>query len=366
MERILQMIGSLNVGGSQTMLLNLYRNIDRERIQFDFILDHPQERYFADEVESLGGRIYELPGFRGDNAMEIVRAWDGFLSEHKEYKILHSHVRSYASIYLPIAKKHGLKTVIHSHSTSNGTGISSLVKQLLQRPLRNQADVLMACSVESGQWLFGKDVTKRDNFLVLPNAIDTDKFRLPPDVREAYRKELGISHKLVIGHVGRFHPTKNQSFLVDVLKLVREAGEDAVLLLVGDGELRAQVEEKAAATGLSDSVIITGNRRDVPQLLQAMDVFAFPSIWEGLPVTLIEAQAASLPCLVSDSVGQAAHISPLVRRLSIDNAEHWAAAILERPEKRDVRDYIIKAGFDVKQSAQSLTGLYTKLLGELE
>ena len=260
MVRILQMIGSLNVGGSQTMILNLYRNIDRDKIQFDFVLDHPDERYFAADAEALGARIYSLPGFTGFNAHEVKKAWDAFLTGHPEYKVLHSHVRSYASLYLPVAKKHGLRTIIHSHNTSNGSGVSSLVKQLMQKPLRDQADVLMACSREAGEWLFGKEACARDNYIFLPNAVDTRRFRLPESVREKYRAELGLTNKFVIGHVGRFQPAKNQSFLLDIFSLVHERRPDSALLFVGDGDLRAQCEEKAAALGLTDSVIFTGNR----------------------------------------------------------------------------------------------------------
>ena len=146
MIRILQMIGSLNVGGSQTMILNIYRNIDREQMQFDFILDHPDETYFAGDVKALGGRIFTLPIFRGTNAGEVRRDWNNFLYSHPDYHVLHSHVRSYASLYLPVAKKHGLKTIIHSHNISNGTGMTATVKDVLQKPLRYQADAKSACA----------------------------------------------------------------------------------------------------------------------------------------------------------------------------------------------------------------------------
>ncbi len=338
MVRILQMIGSLNVGGSQTMILNLYRNIDREKIQFDFVLDHPNERYFAADAEALGARIYNLPGFTGFNAHEVKTAWDSFLTAHPEYKVLHSHVRSYASLYLPVAKKHGLKTIIHSHNTSNGSGVSSVVKQLMQKPLRNQADVLMACSREAGEWLFGKEACERDNYIFLPNAVDTRRFRLPESVREKYRAELGLT------------PAKNHSFLLDIFSLVHERRPDYALLLVGDGALRAECEEKAAALGLSDSVIFTGNRSDVPELLQAMDVFAFPSVWEGLPVTLIEAADAD--------------VSPLVEHLPIGDAAIWADKLLNAPPRRDVTEYIVRAGFDARTSAEKMTELYLRLAGE--
>lgn len=364
MVRILQMIGSLNVGGSQTMILNLYRNIDRDKIQFDFVLDHPDERYFAADAEALGARIYSLPGFTGFNAHEVKKAWDAFLTEHPEHKVLHSHVRSYASLYLPVAKKHGLRTIIHSHNTSNGSGISSLVKHLMQKPLRDQADVLMACSREAGEWLFGKEACARVIISSSRTPLIPGVSRLPESVREKYRAELGLTNKLVIGHVGRFQPAKNQSFLLDIFSLVHERRPDSALLFVGDGDLRAQCEEKAAALGLTDSVIFTGNRSDVPELLQTMDVFAFPSVWEGLPVTLIEAQAAGLPCYVSSNVSGDADVSPLIEHLPIDDAAIWADKLLNAPPRRDVTEYIVRAGFDARTSAEKMTELYLRLAGE--
>ena len=222
----------------------------------------------------------------------------------------------------------------------------------------------MACSREAGEWLFGKEACERDNYIFLPNAVDTRRFRLPESVREKYRAELGLTDKLVIGHVGRFQPAKNHSFLLDIFSLVHERRPDSALLLVGDGDLRAECEEKAAALGLSDSVIFTGNRSDVPELLQAMDVFAFPSVWEGLPVTLIEAQAAGLPCYVSSNVSGDADVSPLIEHLPIGDAAIWADKLLNAPPRRDVTEYIVRAGFDARTSAEKMTELYLRLAGE--
>ena len=204
MIRILHMIGALEMGGSQALVMNLYRHMDREQIQFDFVLDHPDRDDYAQEVKALGGRIYTMPGFHG-NVGEVRRAWDAFFTEHPEYKVLHSHVRSYASLYLPVAKRHGVKTIIHSHSTSNGSGFSALVKLGLQYPLRHQADVLMSCTREAGVWLFGEKACQSDRFFLLPNAVDVEKFRYHEAVRREYRQQLGIENKLVVGHVGRFH-----------------------------------------------------------------------------------------------------------------------------------------------------------------
>ena len=361
MIRVLQMIGTLGVGGSQTLMLNLYRHIDRERMQFDFILDHPDGTYFAEDVKALGARIYTMPSFRGTNAGEIRRDWNNFFYTHPDYTVLHSHVRSYASLYLPIAKRHGLKTIIHSHNSSNGEGMSAVVKNLLQRPLRDQADVLMACSRDAGRWLYGERACESDRFVFLPNAVDTARFAPDPARRRALRKELGVEGRLVIGHVGRFHPQKNHSFLLDVFQCVHQQFPRSTLLLVGDGELRREVIEKAVALGVADDVILTGNRNDVPDLLGAMDRFAFPSLFEGLPVTLIEAQAAGLPCLISDAITEDVDISPLITRLPLGDAELWAREILLDRPRQDVREEIIRAGFDVEASARMLSDLYIRL-----
>ena len=208
--RILHMIGSLDIGGSQAMVMNLYRNIEREKIQFDFIVDSPNEQYFVDEIKQLGGKIYSMPKFKGTNLFEMKTKWDRFFIEHPEYKILHSHVRSYASIYLPIAKKHGLKTIIHSHSTSNGKGFSALVKAVMQYPLRYQADYFFGCSKEAGVWLFGSKVANSDRFYILKNGIDINRFLFNKNKRKKIREQLKVSDStLVIGHVGRFNKAKN-------------------------------------------------------------------------------------------------------------------------------------------------------------
>ncbi len=363
MIRVLHMIGALEMGGSQALVMNLYRHIDRERIQFDFILDHPDRDDYAAEVKALGGRIFTMPGFHG-NVTEIRRSWDLFFKEHPEYKVLHSHVRSYASLYLPVAKKNGLKTIIHSHSTSNGSGLSSLVKMALQYPLRYQADVLMSCTGEAGAWLYGKKACRGEKFVLLKNGVDTGRFAFDEETRRQYRGQLGLEDKLVVGHVGRFHEAKNHEFLLECFAALLKIRPDAMLLLVGDGELRPEIEGKIKDLGLEHSVLLTGNRSDVPELMWAMDVLAFPSKWEGLPVTVVEAQAAGLPCLISDRITKEVDISPLVHRLALDDAGRWAVEIAKPLPRLDVRENIVRAGYDIDDSVERLSQLYEKLYRE--
>lgn len=310
--RILHVFGRLNRGGAEMMIMTLYRNIDRTKVQFDFIVHANEKCAFEDEVRFLGGNIYKVPRYNGKNHFQYKKAWNEFFQNHPEYKIIHGHIRSTASIYLKIAKKLGLITIAHSHNTSSGGGFSAVVKNILQYPIRSIADYLFACSRAAGEWLYGKRACKGDNFFILNNAIDTEKFIFNEETRLKKRKELQIEDKFVIGHVGRFHPQKNHYFLIDIFKEIYNINKNSVLLLIGDGDLKKSIQEKVEDLGLSNNVVFTGVRPNVPELLQAMDVFLFPSLYEGLPVALIEAQAAGLPCIVSDKITTDTKITDLI------------------------------------------------------
>lgn len=363
--RILHMIGSMNIGGSQTMILNLYRAIDREKVQFDFVLDHHEERALASQFEALGARIYSVPTFTGKNINQVLQAWNTFFEEHPEYKILHSHVRSYASLYLPIARKHGLKTIIHSHSTSNGSGIKALVKKTLQYPLRYLADYYFSCSEEAGRWLFGSKTVTSEKHYVVRNAIDARAYRYDPLVREQYIAQLGLTGKYVYAHVGRFHPAKNHEFLLRVFKKISEKNPDAHLMLVGDGDLRSEIETQIAQLALTDRVLLLGNRHDISGVLQAADCFLFPSKWEGLGIVAVEAQAAGLPCICSDQVPRLVHVMPSCQFLALEE-ELWVQAALQASRERtDAYEQIVGAGYDVFTTAEWLYAFYQELWTEV-
>lgn len=364
--RILQVIGSLNVGGSQTMLLNLYKHIDRAQIQFDFIIDHPNEIYFKKEVEALGAKVYVMPSFKLFNYFAIKKVWQAFFLEHKnEYKIIHSHVRSYASIFLRIAKINGLKTIIHCHSTSNGKGPASLVKKLLQLPLRHICDFFIACSLKAGLWLFGKRITRNANFYILKNAIDLELFKFNKELRKEYRDLLGIgADDIVFIHVGRFHKAKNHCFLIDAFNQYHTKKKNSKLILAGDGDLRSEIEKQIRMAKLGDSVILLGNRNDVPNLLNASDCFLLPSKWEGLPVTAVEAQAAGLRCLISDKITNEICVSKLVVTLPIDKGPSiWANYMLNQSfERKDCIFEISQSGYDINQTSRWLLDFYLNIL----
>lgn len=358
--RILHMIGSLNIGGSQSMVINLHKAIDKSRVQFDYIIDHPDQLYYAETVKEMGGKIYTMPTFRGMNTFEVRKSWKKFFKEHPEYKILHSHVRSYASLYLPIAKKAGLKTIIHSHSTSNGKGIASVVKRFMQYPLRWQADYFFGCSKEAGVWLFGNKVANSSKYHILQNAIDTEQYKFNPEIRKEYREKLGLGNKKTFIHVGRFHPAKNHSFLLNVFAEIHKVDQNTVLLLAGDGPLRPFIEEQVKSLDLQKDVFLLGNRNDVPSLLQAADCFLFPSAWEGLGMVAVEAQMVGLPCVCSKEVPCSVSVVPnMCHFISTDNMQKWVdMACNVESNFSDMSIYAKKTGYDIEISAENLTMFY--------
>ncbi|MGY3313444.1 glycosyltransferase involved in cell wall biosynthesis [Peribacillus simplex] len=354
--RILHVLGRLDRGGAETMIMNIYRNIDRTKIQFDFIIHTNEKCHFNDEIQELGGKIYNVPRYNGRNHLAYKRAWQDFFSSYSEYKIVHGHMRSTAAIYQKIAKNNGLITIAHSHNTSSGTGPSAIIKNMLQYPIRYLADYLFACSKSAGGWLYGKKACEKRNFHILNNAIETKSFIYNSELRDKIRKELKIEGKFVIGHVGRFHTQKNHEFLIEIFKAVHDKNENSVLMLVGDGDLRQSIEKKLSEFGLAEKVILTGVRSDIPELLQSMDVFLFPSIFEGLPVTLIEAQASGLPCFISKNITNEIKVTSLVESISLHkSADYWAEKVLEIKqyhERENNYNNIVKAGYDITQTAK--------------
>lgn len=371
MKRILHVIGSLNNGGSQAMVMNLYRNIDRTKVQFDFIIDREDELFFEDEINCLGGKIYILPSFNIKNSPRYIKCWNDFFSAHPEYDIIHGHVRSTASIYLKIAKTYGLTTIAHSHNTSSGKGFPALVKNILQFPLRYIADYFFACSEPAGKWLFGNKVCNQANFLILKNAIDTKKFIYNETVRNRVRDEFNLHNKFVLGHIGRFHNQKNHTYLIDIFAEVKKTNENAVLLLVGEGDLRRSIEAKVNKLGLSNSVIFAGVRSNVHELLQAMDIFVFPSLYEGLGIVVIEAQAAGLPCVVSDTIPKEAFINNTDNKIISafplnESAETWANAIQQYSvikERRNMFNEIKSSGYDITHTTKQIEEFYINNVG---
>ena len=358
--RILHVIGVLNRGGAETMIMNLYRSIDRTKVQFDFVENEGDEAAFDAEIRRLGGRIYHCPRYKGLNHFAYERWWNDFFKSHRgEYPIVHGHIGSTAAIYLSIAKKYGAFTIAHSHSA----GLGSTMYRIFAFPTRYIADHFFACSRAAGVSGYGKKVGNDiSRCQMLNNAINAKKFVFCREARQQMRNDLHISdNTVVIGHVGRFVEAKNHLFLIDVFADVHRRNPDSVLLLVGDGELRPSIEAAIQEKRLEESVILAGVRANAWDYYQAMDVFVFPSLYEGLPVSLVEAQAAGLHCCVSSNVPSDAAITDLVEFIPLEyGAERWAEIAINRAQepRENMLHAIQSAGFDVASTAKWLEDFY--------
>lgn len=357
--RVLQVVTHMNRGGLETMLMNYYRNIDRNKVQFDFLTHRPEseKKDYDDEIRSLGGKIYHMPVLNPFSP-GYKKSLDRFFQEHKEYKIVHSHLDCLSAYPLKAAKKNGMPVrIAHAHTTLVENNIKKYIKLFSKKLIPKYATNLFACGKLAGEWMFeGK------TFQILNNAIDTKKYIFDLDIRKKKREELGISkNEYVIGHVGNFTPPKNHAFTIELFAEICKKKENVRLVLVGGGDASQQYKEKALELGISDKIIFTGMRTDVPDLMQAMDVFLFPSIYEGLPVTLVEAQAAGLHCIVSDNVTREVAITELIEFISLnENKNVWTDRILkyENSERGNMLTEIEDGQYDIVKNAKWLEEFY--------
>lgn len=361
--RVLHVIGIMNRGGAEAMIMNLYRNIDRNKIQFDFVENTFEKAAFDDEIKSLGGRIYNCPHYNGKNHFEYKKWWNKFFEEHSgEYRIIHGHLGSTAAIYLKIAKKYGLYTIAHSHNTLLQKDFESLLYKIYSFPTRYTADHFFTCSRMAGVSRFGKKIGSNEKLCtLLHNSIETDKFLYNIEVRNKVRNSLELGDNLVIGHVGRFNPQKNHEFLIDIYSRIHRKNKNTILLLVGDGSQKEKIFNKVKDLSLLDSVKFLGVREDINELMQAMDVFLFPSLYEGLPVTVIEAQAASLPCVISDCITKECKLLDNVKFVSLDSPiEEWSDAVfkISNIERRNTKKDIVNSHYDIEENVRWLEDFY--------
>ncbi len=356
MLRVLHIVTDMRRGGLETMIMNYYRNIDRSCIQFDF-LEHRQGKTDYDyEIEEMGGKIYRLPVLN-PFSLKYRRLLGKFFEEHPEYKIIHVHQDCMSSLILKIAKKYGIAVrIAHSHSNNQDKNLKYLVKMYYKSKISKYATDLFACSKEAGEWMFGNA-----KFNILNNAINVQKYEYSIEMRKKVRDSLGIEKNvLVIGHIGRFSPPKNHLYLLDIFKKISDKKE-AKLLLVGDGNLRSEIESKISNLNLNSRVILTGVRNDVSELLQAMDVFVLPSKYEGLGIVAIEAQSAGLPCVISDKVSAECKKTRLIYQLSLsEEPEVWAKKIIElsKMKRKSYCAEIRDSGYDLKDNARELMKFY--------
>lgn len=375
--RILFVFGCpLKKGGTENVMINIVKNIDREMFHIDFLIFDKTTDTSDDKkyLESLGCRFYQITA-RGVDRKLHNKELDDFFRDHR-YDIVHTHMDAIGEEALKAAKKHGIKArIAHSHNTDqldNPKGLKDHLHRAYlkyeKHLLRRYAEYYVACSPEAGKWLFGERICNGENYLVLNNAIDIAEYSFNEQTRNRIRKELGLEDKKVIIHVGQFRTQKNHDLIVDVFEELHNRDDSYRLLLVGKGEEEDRIMAKISDKKLEDTVMLLGNRNDVNELLQSADVFLFPSRYEGLGIALLEAQAADLVCVVSDGIPDLAVLTEKVRKLSLSEAVTiWADAVEESLNRFDTRkdrsDLFIAKGFDISTNIRRLEELYKRAAG---
>lgn len=358
MIRVLQCVNNMHRAGLETMLMNYYRNIDRSRVQFDFLTHRPFKSDYDDEIESLGGKVYYAPRLMPQNYHAYFSFMKKFYAEHPEYKIIHSHIDSMSYIPLLAAKRADVPVrIAHSHNTGIDRDLKYPLKQYFRHKLDKVTTHRFACGEEAGKFLFkGKD------FTVIFNAVDATQFLYDESLRLRKREELGISDRLVIGHVGRMSYQKNHDFLLRLFAELLKVKPDALLVLVGTGEKEDELKKKVVELNIDASVRFLGNRSDVNELYQIMDIFVLPSHFEGIPLVGVEAQFAGLPCLFSQGVPKEVCFSDSCRFRGLSEPmSDWVNDVLELTAKVNRNAAITDSPYDIKNTVGTLQSFYENL-----
>lgn len=370
--RVLQAVTNMNIGGIETLLMSLYRRMDRSKVQFDFLLQRPQESYFENEILSLGGKIYRVPPFNPFHYVRYLHALQAFFTQYPEYKIVHTHNNALGMFVQRAAKDSGVPIrIAHSHTAAVPFDLKrSVFNDYCRLKINRFITYPFACSTAAGDWLYGSKLMHSGQVEIVRNGIEVDKFKFSQPVRNEIRTRMGLGDQLVFGHVGGFKSSKNHDFLLRVFFEALKSVPDAILLLVGGGELTEIMMQKARKMNISGQVRFLGRRSDVHELLQAMDVFLFPSLYEGLGIVLIEAQAAGLPCLASDTVPREARILDSFEWMSLrEPAQVWAGAAVRMAQaggNRHRSEEVKASGFDIAMTASWLQDFYIARQREIE
>lgn len=363
---VAQIMGKWFGGGVEAVIMNYYRNIDRSKVQFDFICDEDSTNIPYDEIKKLGGRVIICPPYQ--KIFEYERFLIDLFKKNK-YKIVHSNINTLSIFPLRAAKKAGVHIrIAHSHSTTNKKELKkNLMKQALRPFSKKYATDYFACSELAGRWLFGNKTFEQGKVTIINNAIDLDKFKYDEKIRKEKRKELNINDDtLIVGHIGRFVAQKNHTFLIDVFSELHKKEKNSILLLIGQGPLMGEIKQKVETLGISDSVKFLGQRDDVNELYQVFDVFLLPSLYEGLPVVGVEAQATGLLCELSSDMTKETKVLDTTRFISLERTpEEWVKIILEdcsKFKRHDTTEEITKNNFNIKKEVSKLEDKYDELL----
>ena len=366
MLRVLHSVSNMGRAGIETMLMNYYREIDRSRIQFDFLANKPVPGEYDEEIRSLGGRVFVSPGLNPLHFPRYRRYMAELLRDNPDIRIVHAHNEAMGYYALQSARDAGIRIrIAHAHNTRIIRDYKYPLKLVCKQLLPGAATDYWSCGRDAGIYYYGKKRWNTSGF-ILHNAIDVERFGFRPEVREHQRRQTGLEKCFVIGHVGRFNVQKNHSRLLDIFAAVAKAVPEARLVLIGTGELEQAMKEKAQHLGILDRTILPGQMADVSAWYQAMDCFVLPSLFEGLPVVGIEAQAAGLPCVFSDRVTDEVLLSPEACRISLDTDDsEWARQIAaaRQPETNRLQgmETVRRAGYDIHKEARKLQEIYLEM-----
>lgn len=325
--RVLQCTGALNMGGAETMIMNVYREIDKSKIQFDFVVAGDEIGYYENEATTLGAHIHHITK-RSESVYKHLKELCAVVKKG-QYKIAHFHTQNafLSSIEIMAAKLAGVKCiVVHSHNTTDWrTGMTLKLHSVFRPVLNFMSDVRLACGEDAGVWLYGSE----KGFRVVPLPVSCDKYRYSEEKYALLREKYGVTNRKVYSHTGRFSDQKNHEFLIDVFSEIVKRDSSSILFLMGDGELRTPIEEKVEQLGITGNVVFCGNVNDVNDKLLMSDAFLLPSKFEGFPTVVLEAQAAGLPCYISDTITEKIAVTELVKQISLQmNAEQWSQQII--------------------------------------
>ena len=362
--RVLNLVTKMDfLGGLENRLYQNYIAMDRDKVQFDFYTFRKHPGAFDEDLLSMGSRVFYNKGISVANVYTAVNNFKSFLHDH-QYKIVHCHMNQWCGFLLKGAKEAGVPIrIAHSRNAFKALNTKNVIKNIVKLNVNRYATHRFAVSRKAGIWLFGQKADKNGLVHVWPNAIDSARYRYNSDVRAEIRQALNLGDNYTIMHVGTHKRQKNHKFLLAVFAAIKRNDPTARLVLVGGGKWDG-VENQIKRIGLEDSVTLTGPRRDVHCLLQAADVFVFPSFYEGLPGAVLEAQAAGLPCIISDSITDEVCITPLVEQIPLSyTAEQWAEKVLncKNEIREDTSNYFLSTGFDINGLADRLTEFYLKV-----
>ena len=362
MIRILQSVSNMDRGGIETMLMNFYRNVDREKVQFDFLANKPAPGDYDEEIRSLGGRIFISPGFMSYG--KYLAYMTKLFAEHPEYRIIHTHNGSLMLYALRSAKKNKIPVrIAHAHATAVPFGWKNELKKLMRPMIKYAATDYWGCSDAAGRFYFSKKYWDRRHELI-HNAINVGDFAFNENARKTLREKYGLGDKFVLGHVGRLTPQKNQKKILDIFAVMHKKNPNTHLVMVGTGELEKMMKDHTAELGVTEHVTYTGVQTNVNEWYSVFDVFIMTSINEGLPVVAVEAQAADLPCVISDAITPEVKATENVKFLGLyDDPEVWADHILDiKPRARtDQAAALAASGYDIRTEAKRMQELYLKL-----